>query len=92
VPAESIREIVGQADKKMLALALKGAKENLRAHLLQAMSSRAVEMLKDDMEAMGPVRGRDVLQAQQELLSLATKLESEGKIILKIEADNELAI
>ncbi|HEX4650232.1 MAG TPA: flagellar motor switch protein FliG [Granulicella sp.] len=92
VPATSIRELVGAADKKTLSLALKGAKDNIKAHLFQAMSSRAIEMLKEDMEVMGPVRGRDVADAQQELLNLARKLEAEGKMTLKVEADDDLAI
>jgi len=92
VPEASVRELVANADKKVLALSLKGAKDNLKAHLFKAMSSRAVEMMKDDMDAMGPVRGRDVAAAQQEMLVLARKLESEGKIALKLEADDELAV
>jgi flagellar motor switch protein FliG len=92
VPATSIRELVGAADKKVLAVALKGAKDNIRSHLFQAMSSRAIEMLTDDMEVMGPVRGRDVAQAQQELLNLARKLEAEGKMTLKVEADDDISI
>jgi flagellar motor switch protein FliG len=92
VPATSIRELVGAADKKTLSLALKGAKDNIKAHLFQAMSSRAIEMLKEDMDIMGPVRGRDVADAQQELLNLARKLEAEGKMTLKVEADDDLAI
>ena len=87
-PSQSVREIVGAADKKMLATALKSAKENIRAHLYKAMSSRAVEMLKEDMEAMGPVRSKDVAAAQQELLTLAKKLESEGKIVLRLEPED----
>jgi flagellar motor switch protein FliG len=89
VPAQSIRELVNAADKRMLALALKSADDDLKAHLFRAMSSRAVEMLQEDLETMGPVRGRDISQAQQELLSLARKLESEGKVILKMETDGE---
>ena len=92
VPAESIREFVAAADKKLLAIALKGAKENIRSHLFKAMSSRAVEMLKEDMEVMGPVRMRDVGAAQQELLSLARQLESEGRMILKMEGQDDFAI
>jgi len=92
VPATSIRELVGAADKKTLSLALKGAKDNIKAHLFQAMSSRAVEMLKEDMDVMGPVRGREVAEAQQELLNLARKLEAEGKMTLKVEADDDLAV
>jgi flagellar motor switch protein FliG len=71
---------------------LKGSKEDIRAHLFKAMSSRAVEMLKDDMETMGPVRSKEVARAQQEMLTLARSLEAEGKITLKIEADDELAV
>jgi flagellar motor switch protein FliG len=71
---------------------LKGAKDNVKAHLFRAMSSRAVEMLKEDMEVMGPVRMRDVGLAQQELLALARQLESEGKMILKMEVDDDLAV
>ena len=92
VPGNSIREIVSAADKRVLAMAMKGGKENVKAHLLKAMSSRAAEMLREDMEVMGPVRTRDVTAAQQELLALAERLESEGKIVLKMETDNDLAV
>jgi flagellar motor switch protein FliG len=90
VPAVSIREIVSGVDKKQLALALRGANEDLKAQVFKAMSSRAVEMLKEDMEVMGPVRSREVAAAQQEILSLARRLESEGKIILKMETGDEM--
>ena len=56
------------------------------------MSSRAAEMLREDMETMGPVRSRDISAAQQELLQLARKLESDGKIILRLEGENALAV
>ncbi|MDE3106352.1 MAG: flagellar motor switch protein FliG [Acidobacteriota bacterium] len=92
VPAASIRELIGAADKRVLTLALKGANDNIKAHLFQAMSSRAVEMLKEDMEAMGPVRSRDVSQAKQELLALAQKLEAEGKIMLRLEAEDVVTL
>ena len=48
--------------------------------------------MRDDMEAMGPVRSRDVNAAQQELLALAQKLESEGKMQLKVETDNDITL
>ena len=91
VSPQGIRELVGAADKRTLAMALKGSKENLRAHLFKAMSSRAMEMLKDDMEVLGPVRGKDVANAQQELLVLARSLEAEGRMTLKMEGEDELA-
>jgi flagellar motor switch protein FliG len=90
VPATSIREIVAGVDKKQLALALRGADEELRAQVFKAMSSRAVEMLKEDMEVMGPVRSKEVAAAQQEILNTARRLETEGKVILKMETGDEM--
>lgn len=90
VPPATIREIVSGVDKRQLALALRGAKDDLRAQIFKAMSSRAVEMLKEDMEVLGPVRSREVAAAQQEILSLARRLEAEGKVILKLESGDEM--
>jgi flagellar motor switch protein FliG len=92
VPDVSIREWLGTMDKKTLALALKGASNDLKDHIFRAMSSRAVEMLKEDMEALGPVRAKDVAQAQQEAVTLLRKLEAEGKVILKTEGDDEYVV
>jgi flagellar motor switch protein FliG len=92
VPANSIRELIGQVDKKLLASALKGANDELKAHLFKALSSRAVEMLQEDMEVMGPMRSRDVMQAQQEILGLARKLEAEGKLILMNDKEDEFMV
>ena len=92
VPQQSIREIVSAADKRLLGMALKGGKENVKAHIYKAMSTRAAEMLKEDMEALGPVRSKDVSAAQQELLALASKLEAEGRLVLKVETDSDLSV
>ena len=90
VPPASIREIVSNVDKRQLALALRGANDDLRAQIFKSMSSRAVEMLKEDMEVLGPVRSREVARAQQEILTLARRLEAEGKIVLKLETGDEM--
>ena len=90
VPEGAIREVIGQCDKKTLALALKRSSPDLKNHIAKVMSSRAAEMLNEDMEAMGQVRARDVSQAQQELVSLTRKLESEGKISLRNEVGDAL--
>ena len=90
VPPATIREIVSGVDKRQLAMALRGANEELRAQIFKSMSSRAVEMLKEDMEVLGPVRSREVAQAQQEILNLARRLEAEGKVILKLETGDEM--
>jgi flagellar motor switch protein FliG len=92
VPEAGIRELTARLDKKVLALALKGAAEEVRSHLMKTISSRAVEMLKEDMEAMGPVRARDISKAQQEAIALARKLEEEGKIVLKPESADEYIV
>jgi len=87
-----IREWLGAMDKKTLALALKGASQEIKDHIFRAMSSRAVEMLKEDMEALGPVRSKDVAHAQQEAVTLIRKLEAEGKVVLKSEGDDEYVV
>ena len=92
VPESSIREILSQLDKKSLALALKGASEEMKNHFFKTMSSRAVEMLKEDMEALGPVRARQVAQAQQEVVQLARRLEADGKISLKDFGDDAYVV
>jgi flagellar motor switch protein FliG len=92
VPPTTIREIVSGVDKRQLALALRGAKDELRAQIFKSMSSRAVEMLKEDMEVLGPVRSREVAQAQQEILNLARRLEAEGKVVLKLETGDEMLV
>ncbi len=87
VPETGIRDWLGQLDKKTLAMALRGATEELKNYIFKSMSSRAVEMLKEDMEVLGPVRSRDVIKAQQEAVAVARKLEAEGKISLGAEED-----
>jgi flagellar motor switch protein FliG len=56
------------------------------------MSSRAVDMMKEDSEVMGPVRSKDVAKAQTEVVMIARKLESEGKIVLKSEGEDEYGV
>jgi flagellar motor switch protein FliG len=92
VPENGIRTILGQLDKKTLATALKGTGEDLKNHIFKTMSSRAVEMLKEDIEALGPVRTRDVAGAQQEVVSLARRLEAEGKLSLKSEGEDAYVV
>ena len=77
-------------EKKQLAMAMRGAKDDLRAAIFKSMSARAAEMLKEDMEVLGPVRSREVAQAQQEVLNFARRLEAEGRIILKLETGDEM--
>jgi flagellar motor switch protein FliG len=89
VPEPDLRELMGAIDKKTLMVALKSASEELKARIYRTMSSRAVEMMKEDAEMMGPVRSREVAKAQAEIVSIARKLEAEGKIVLKSQGADE---
>src|ERR1017187_4678631 len=88
----AIREWLGAVDKKVLALSLKGASNDLKDHIFRSMSSRAADMLKEDMEALGPVRNKDVMQAQQESVALLRRLEAEGKVVLRSDGDDEYVV
>ena len=89
VPETALRDLLAAVDKKTLALALKGASDPVKEHIFKTMSSRAVEMLKEDMEVLGRVRAKDVAKAQQEAIATARQLEADGKIVLRAEADDE---
>ena len=87
-----LRAVTGTADKKVLTLALKGASEQLRSHFYSTMSSRAIEMMKEEADVLGPVRSKDVAKAQLDIVATARKLEIEGKIILKSEGADEYVV
>ena len=87
----SAQTLMRTIDKSKLGIALKSANEEVRAFFLGNMSSRAGKMLIDDMGAMGPVRLRDVDEAQALLVNLAKDLAAKGEITLtKNRADDEL--
>jgi flagellar motor switch protein FliG len=92
VPEPDLRELVNSIDKKTLAIALKSASEDLRTHIFRTMSSRAVELLKEDSEMMGPVRSKDVAKAQSEMIAIARKLESEGRMALRSQGEDEYVL
>jgi len=78
-----IKEILSRVDRKLLTVALKGTSDQLKQHFLQCMSQRGAEMLKEDMEALGPVKIKEVEAAQQQIIAVVRQLESEGVINLK---------
>jgi flagellar motor switch protein FliG len=87
----SAQTLMRNVDKDKLGIALKSANEEVRAFFLGNMSSRAGKMLMDDMAAMGPVRLRDVDEAQALLVNLAKDMAARGEITLtKNRADDEL--
>src|SRR5262249_40453127 len=77
-------------DKEKLAIALKGASEAVRQFFMRNMSSRAAKMLADDMAMLGPVRLRDVDEAQGQLVNLAKDLAAKGEIMIAKTNDEEL--
>ena len=89
--AGSAQTLMRHVDKEKLAVALKGANETVRAFFLSNMSSRAGKMLADDMQALGPVRLRDVDESQGLLVNLAKDLAAKGEIMIsKNRSDEEL--
>ncbi|MES2030197.1 MAG: flagellar motor switch protein FliG [Pseudomonadota bacterium] len=89
--AGSAQTLMRSIDKDKLGIALKSANEEVRAFFMGNMSSRAAKMLTDDMAALGPVRLRDVDEAQALLVNLAKDLAAKGEIVLtKNRADDEL--
>jgi len=75
-----VTELLSRADRRALTIALKGASEDLRKHLLKGLSQRGAAMLVEDMEALGPTKIRDVEAAQQSVIAVVRQLESEGVI------------
>jgi flagellar motor switch protein FliG len=89
--AGSAQTLMRHVDKEKLAVALKGANEDVRQFFFGNMSTRAAKMLQDDMSSSGPVRLRDVDEAQVLLVNLAKDLAAKGEIMLsKNRADDEL--
>src|SRR6187455_3628391 len=86
----SAQTLMRNIDKEKLAVALKGANETVRQFFLSNMSTRAAKMLVDDMQALGPVRLRDVDEAQSLLVNIAKDLAAKGEIILSKSRDEEL--
>ena len=79
---KSFSEILRHVDTKELAKSLKTASEELQEKIYSSLSERAAKMLGDDFESLGPVRLREVEEAQQSIIRVAKRLEAEGKIFL----------
>jgi flagellar motor switch protein FliG len=86
-----VQTLLRNVDKDRMALALKGASDTLRDLFFSNMSERAAKILREDMEAMGPVRLRDVDEAQMEMVNTAKDLAESGEIMLAdSKGDDEL--
>jgi flagellar motor switch protein FliG len=83
VDGNAIKEILSRVDRKVLTLALKGTSENLRNHFMGNMSQRGSEMLREEMDTMGPVKIKEVEGAQQQIITVVRQLEADGTISMK---------
>lgn len=79
---KSIQKVLKEVDSKELSLALKGANEQVQNKFLTNMSSRASEIIKEEISFMGPKRLREVEEAQQKIVDIVRRLESENEIII----------
>jgi flagellar motor switch protein FliG len=78
----SMQALIREISTDQLVIALKTASEETRAHFLENVSSRAAEMIQEDLAALGPMKISDVERAQLEIVETAQRLESEGKIVI----------
>lgn len=83
IDPNGLKEVLGRVDRKILTLALKGTSDQLKNHFMQCMSQRGAEMLKEDMDSLGPVKIKEVEAAQQQIISVVRQLEAEGVVSLK---------
>jgi flagellar motor switch protein FliG len=90
VDDQGIQKLLRDVPQDVLQRALKGADEDLREKVFKNMSKRAAEMMRDDIEAMPPVRVADVESAQKEVLTVARRLADSGEIMLSGGADEFL--
>jgi flagellar motor switch protein FliG len=86
----SLQMILREVNNDSLTLALKIASEQMKEKIFANMSTRAAEMIRDDLEAMGPVRLSEVELMQQSIVKIAMKLEEEGKLVLGPGGGDEL--
>ncbi|MCG0274591.1 MAG: flagellar motor switch protein FliG [Thermosediminibacteraceae bacterium] len=78
----SVQRILREIDNQDLALALKGASDEVKDKIFSNMSKRQAEIIKEDMQYLGPVRLRDVEEAQQKIVNVIRRLEEAGEIII----------
>ena len=78
----SVQTLLRAVDKNKLAVALKGASDTLRDLFFANMSERAGKILREDMELMGPVRLKDVDEAQMTMVTIAKDLAQKGEIMI----------
>jgi flagellar motor switch protein FliG len=89
---KAIQKVMREVDGQELAKALKSVDQEVQDKIFRNMSKRASGMLKEDMEFMGPVRLKDVEEAQQKIVSIIRKLEDSGEIVVARAGEDELVV
>jgi len=88
----AIKEVLAKVDRKILTVALKGTSDKMKTHMLQAMSQRGADMLREDMDAMGPIKIKEVEGAQQQIIAVVQQLEAEGVVSMKGAAGEQYVV
>ena len=92
VDDKGIQSVLKEVDNSELSLALKTASEELKNKIFKNMSKRAANLLREDMDFMGPVRLKDVEDAQQKIVNIIRKLEEAGEIVVARSGEDELIV
>ena len=88
----AIQRVLRDVDNNDLAVALKGANEQVQTAIFNNLSKRLSAMIKEDMEFMGPVRMKDVEEAQQKIVNIIRKLEDAGEIVISRGGGDEIVV
>ncbi len=88
----AIQRVLRDVDNNDLGLALKGANEQVQTTIFNNLSKRLAVMIKEDMEFMGPVRMKDVEEAQQKIVNIIRKLEDSGEIVISRGGGDEIVV
>ena len=88
----SVQRVLREVDNNELAIALKGSNEEVQNLIFSNLSKRLASMIKEDMEFMGPVRMKDVEEAQQKVVSVIRKLEDSGEIVISRGGGDEIVV
>jgi flagellar motor switch protein FliG len=89
---QAIQRVLREIDNRDLAVALKGATKEVSKVIFDNISKRLQEMIKEDIEFMGPVRVRDVEEAQQKIVNVIRKLDDAGEIIISRKQEDLLVV
>src|SRR5271155_3297856 len=88
----AVKELLAKVDRKILTVALKGTSDQMKQHMLKAMSQRGADMLREDMDGLGPIKIKEVESAQQQIIAVVRQLEAEGVISLKGAAGEQYVV